>query len=70
MEDIKEKLLEKLREDTSNEEFMVFAFEWLGEEYIMELLKESIEGYDDLEVLENSLKGLERGDYKIARDKY
>ena len=70
LEKVSEKLIEKLRENTTNDEFLNFAFHWLGEDFIMELLENSINSYEDLEVLKDSLKSLERGDFELATDKY
>ncbi len=70
IEQVKEELLKELRENTTNTEFLNFAFGWLGEEFIMELLEESINNYEDLEGLEDSLKGLRDGNYELEVDTY
>jgi uncharacterized protein YjgD (DUF1641 family) len=64
LEEVREKLLEKLRENTTNEEFLEFAFQWFGEEFIMELLEKSINDYEDLDILKESLDKLNEGDYR------
>jgi len=68
---LKEELIEIVREDLSTKEFVDFAVEWLGEDGIMDMIKDSIEGYpigeneeenkEVIEFFEKIIKGLKNG---------
>lgn len=57
LEKLQEKLIDRLGK-VSEEKFIDFAIGWLGIDAIFDLTRESIEDYDDIEVLEDALKQL------------
>jgi hypothetical protein len=56
--------LTDILEEISIGEFVDFAFSWLGEERIWEMIKDSINDYPEVEELEEEIKKLEEGGYK------
>ncbi len=63
LEKTKEELINFLREETTNEEFLNFAFAWLGEEFIMDLVEDGINGCEALEDLKQDIIALKKGEY-------
>ncbi len=57
LEELQEKLIDRLRK-VSEKKFIDFAAGWIGIDAVFDLVKESIEDYDDIEVLEDALKQL------------
>ncbi|MEK7178217.1 MAG: hypothetical protein AAB721_00965 [Patescibacteria group bacterium] len=57
LEKVQEKLINRL-EKVSEKKFVDFAAGWIGIDELFNRVVESIEGYDDIEVLEDALKQL------------